>query len=103
MKDFPSKLTPQNITNFLKYKQNRDVCRLKQKIYEFMLTSDFVNNKNRGFELQEFGRMPDVLNSVIESLKTLGWETEIALHGTFLFIYPPGEKPKMLKNLFEDF
>ncbi len=49
MKDFPSKLTPENITKFLKYKQNRDICRLKQKIYEFMLTSDFVNNKNRGF------------------------------------------------------
>ncbi len=47
--------------------------------------------------------MTEVLNSVIESLKKLGWETEIALHGTYLFVYPPGDKPKMLKNIFEEF
>jgi len=103
MKDFPQKLKPENLSNFLKYKTNRDICKLKQKIYEFMLTPDFINNKNRGFELLDYTKLNDVINPVVESLKQLGWEVEIALHGTYMFIYPPGQKPKMLKNLFEDF
>jgi hypothetical protein len=103
MKDFPQKLTPENLPNFLKYKTNRDICKLKQKIYEFMLTPDFINNKNRGFELLEFAKLKDVIDSVVISLKNLGWEAEVALFGTYLFIYPPNQKPKMLNNLLEDF
>jgi hypothetical protein len=103
MKDFPTKLTPQNLPNFLEYKKNRSICKLKQIIYEFMLTPDFINNKNRGLELNEYSKLEDVLNPVIESLKSLGWEVEIAFHNTYMFIYPPGERPKMLKNVLEDF
>ena len=102
MKDFPTKLTPENLKNFSKYRKNRQICKLKQELYEFMLTNDFINNKNRGFELGEYANKNDIIEPVIQSLKSLGWEVEIALYNTYMFIYPPGEKPKMLNNLFNE-
>ena len=30
MKDFPTKLTPDNISNFKQFRTNRNICKLKQ-------------------------------------------------------------------------
>ena len=41
MKDFPTKLTPNNLEKFKHYRTQRNICKLKQFIYEFMLSNDF--------------------------------------------------------------
>lgn len=103
MKDFPTKLIPSNLPSFKEYRQKRNICKLKQKIYEFMLSDDFINNKNRGFEIMNLGFTSYEIESVIICLKNLGWEAELGLHNTFLFIYPSNEKPKILQHSFDEF
>jgi hypothetical protein len=103
MKFFPKKLTPENLENFYSYQQHRNFCKLKRDIYEFMLSKDFISNKNRGLEISQLNCSKDLIIKVMEELKNLGWETELALHETYLFIYPPNQKPKMLSNIFEEF
>ena len=107
MKDFPKKLTPQNIEKFQQFRTNRDACKFKQIIYEFMLSDDFISGKNRGFELSISGlpkkSIPVIVPLIIESLKKLGWEAELAIHNTHLFIYPPNQKPKILSASFDEF
>jgi hypothetical protein len=103
MRDFPTKLTPDNISKFKQFRTNRNICKLKQRIYEFLLSDDFINNKNRGFEIMNLGFSKDEIKSVMESLNTLGWETQLGLHDTFLFIYPPNQKPKILQHSFDEF
>ena len=72
MKDFPTKLTPNNLEKFKHYRTQRNICKLKQFIYEFMLSDDFINNKNRGIEITQLGYSMEEIQSVIESLKLLG-------------------------------
>ena len=107
MKDFPKKLIPQNIEKFEQYRINRDICKFKQILYEFMLSDDFISGKNRGFELSSSGLskkvIPIAVPKIIESLKQLGWEAETAIHNTHLFIYPPNQKPKILNSMFDEF
>jgi hypothetical protein len=107
MKDFPRKLTPQNIEKFEQYRMNRDTCKFKQTLYEFILSDEFISGKNRGFELLSSGLpkkvIPIIIPSIIKSLKELGWEAELAIHNTHLFIYPPNQKPKILCNTFDEF
>jgi hypothetical protein len=33
MRDFPTKLTPDNISKFKQFRTNRNICKLKQRIY----------------------------------------------------------------------
>ena len=103
MKDFPTKLTPNNLEKFKHYRTQRNICKLKQFIYEFMLSNDFINNKNRGIEITQLGYSMEEIQSVIESLKNLGWEAKLELHNSYLFIYPPNQVPKFLLNNFDEF
>ena len=99
MKDFPSKCKPENISKFLEYREKREICKLKQQVYEFMLTKTFVNGKERGFDLTSYANLisKEGIQQVITSLKKLGWECSLWRSETMLFIYPPNEKPKILQ------
>ncbi len=109
MIDFPQKLKPENLPNFKSYQTKRNICKIKQIIYDFMLSDDFITNKNRGIELNvnftftfisSKKELLSLLELVIQDLINLGWSAEISFHDSFLFIYPPNDKPKLLDSMF---
>jgi hypothetical protein len=99
MKNIPSYMSPSNITNFQSLREERELVRMKRQLIEFMLTNDFIDNKNRCFELADNdGKIlyeSNLVDKCIEELKSLGWETKKWRTG--LYIYPPNEVPKIFK------
>ena len=93
MKEFPEKLTPQNIHHFSNYQIVRNVCYLRRDIYEFILSSDFDKDY---FNLEKFFKdrnVPVVLHdnlrqTIVGELKELGWWLGYVFNSTGLLIYP---------------
>lgn len=92
MISFPKKLIPNNINRFKEYNFNRNLCYLRQEIYEFIIsrkdektTFDYYRfNMSRGVEDMDItNRMVDII--VIE-LSDLGWSCEKAYGNTVLYI-----------------
>ena len=58
MKIFPDKIKPQNRNKFIEYKFNRELCKLRQSIVEYLYTEEEnkikkENYKLGGFDLKE--------------------------------------------------
>lgn len=100
MKNFPSKLTPNNLPLFKSYYHKRLLCYLRRKIYEWMISPDFHENDNRCFSLQDFNStLPissypkDTIDTIIKELNALGWKTRLAYGNSALFIHKEDENP----------
>ena len=105
MKKFPSKLLPENISLFDSYNTTRIIRYLRRRIYEWMISDDFVT---RCFDLQlsqgqlqtsqgqlqtsqgqlQTSQYPShVIDSISKELNLLGWKTKIAFAYSSLYIY----------------
>ncbi len=100
MKNFPSRLTPNNIPSFESYYDKRLLCYLRRKIYEWMISPDFYENNNRCFSLQDLDSpipissdSKDDIDVIIKELNSLGWKTRLAYGNSALFIYKEDENP----------
>jgi hypothetical protein len=91
MKTFPDKLRPCNKYKFVEYKFNRELCKLRQKIVDYMYSED-----NGGFDLKSstenglfsYNHIDEKLIETIRiELHDLGWKTKLAYGNTTLFIY----------------
>lgn len=103
MKQFPDKLCPKNKHLFNEYKFNRDLCKLRQRITEYLYLEYGTNNtgKKGGFDLKSvtdekgqysYEHIDDVLiDTIIFELNILGWKTKLAYGRTTLFVYENDE------------
>lgn len=92
MKSFPDKLRPQNRSKFSEYLFNRELCKLRQKVVDFLYSQE-----KGGFDLKStndsngqynYSHIDDKLIEAIRNeLHTLGWKTKLAYGDTVLFIY----------------
>ena len=91
MKKFPSKLLPENISLFNSYNTTRITRYLRRRIYEWMISDDFVTRcfdlqLSQG-QLQTFKYPSHVIDSISKELNLLGWKTKIAFAYSSLYIY----------------
>ena len=97
MKEFPSRLRPENKENFSKYRYERSLAYMRKDIFELVLRED----ENNYFELDNFARVHSVKknemermrDTVMDELKKLGWNVKTSFGGTGLFIYSTDEPP----------
>ncbi len=84
MKSFPVGLVPQNLKKFRSsYYRNRQKCRLRALIYEYMISSVDLSS---GFDLTNY---PDlfITEELVTELTALGWQTRLCYGNTCLFIW----------------
>lgn len=104
MKSFPDKLKPQNKSSFGEYKFNRDLCKLRQRIVDYLYSGD-----KTGFDLKlsqgdnnqyNYSHIDTRLVEVVtEELKSLGWKTKVAYGNTTLFIYTDNEELPVISDI----
>jgi hypothetical protein len=107
MKEFPRKLIPLNRDKFNDYKFNRDLCKLRQKIVEYMYSGDrggldlkSSTNKNT---MYDYNLTDERLVSVArQELHSLGWKTSLAYGNTTLFIYVSEDELPSQLSMSED-
>ena len=109
MKSFPSKLTPDNLTNFYSYNIKRQTAYLRRAIYEWMLSDNFSRPEyknedgniiypDRCFDLQGFSLSRNVvysdeaIHAICKELNDLGWLTKVAFANSALYIYKKDER-----------
>lgn len=101
MKSFPDKLRPENRKQFKEFEFNRELCKLRAKVYEYIISMDM-----KGFDLKESQTSnreysyssidKSLVDGICAELEELGWKTKIAYGNTVLFIYnKESELPKM--------
>ena len=91
MKEFPSRLKPQNKDQFSSYCYNRNIAYLRKEIYELVIKGD----ENSYFELDKFerhyklkkGEIDKMSDRVSEELEELGWHVKKSFGNTGLFIF----------------
>lgn len=96
MKGLPSKMVPHNKSYFTEYKFNRELCKLRQRVVDYMYSEE-----KGGFDLKStqdengqyvYGHIDDkLINAVVVELHSLGWKTKLAYGNTTLFIYDKEE------------
>lgn len=101
MKTFPDKLKPQNRIHFKEYRFNRELCKLRQKIVDYMYSEE-----KGGFDLKSsvddnnqysYSHIDDkLIEAARNELHILGWKTKLAYGNTTLFIY---DDEKELPNM----
>ena len=101
MKQFPDKLKPQNKSHFAEYNFNRNLCKLRQRIVDYMYSEE-----KGGFDLKSstddngqytYAHIDDkLIQAICDELHTLGWKTKLCYGNTTLFIY---EKEEELPNI----
>lgn len=83
MKGFPSRLIPTNRDKFPQYRFNRELCKLRAKVVDYMYSGD---TGGMDLELQ-----PDIKSELLEKITTelhiLGWKTLLEFGDSTLFIY----------------
>jgi hypothetical protein len=97
MKEFPSRLKPENKEKFSQYRYERSLAYMRKDIFELVLRGD----ENNYFELDNFARvhslkkneMERMSNTVMDELKKLGWNVKTSFGGTGLFVYSTDEPP----------
>jgi len=105
MKTFPDKLTPANKNRFKEYKFNRELCKLRQKIVDYMYSGD-----TKGFDLkqtQENGMYNystidnELVDAACKELESLGWNIKLAYGGTTLFIFDDKSELPQISDMEE--
>ena len=97
MKTFPSKLHVGNKDEFQTFYLTRCICYLRRDIFEHMLK----RNENDYFALDNFSReysidklsMDEMIVTILNELRELGWKCKTSFGGTGLFIYSSDEPP----------
>ena len=114
MKEFPKKLHVKNLHSFSNVRLDRIKAYFRKYIYELMISQDFIKGISRCIDLTDLinafptfhisnNECQQLLSDLSKELQELGWETQFALHNTAFFIYPPDDKPRLLKHSFEEF
>jgi hypothetical protein len=106
MKEFPKRFIPENESNFQQYNFDRNVAYLRRDIYESVIKC----NKNDCIDLSKFMNsygvkkedMKDMVNIVIEELKSKGWQTTLLYGDTGLYVYGSKEDAPVMVNMAED-
>jgi hypothetical protein len=122
MREFPSKFVPSNLSLFPQIKYDRDICYLREAIYEWFIQEKPLNKEEtkypqKGFaierkELDPFEspfdldgfrqrRNPPNFEKMIQQVQSelsKEWSTKIGYNGTSLWIYPPDKKPKSIPD-----
>lgn len=107
MKTFPDKLRPENRSKFASYKFNRDLCKLRARVYEYVVSGD-----TKGFDLREDSENKsmyssehiddELVNTICEELENdLGWKTKLAYGKTVLFIYDKEDELPSIPDMEE--
>lgn len=111
MREFPLKFTHSNLKLFNQYKYERDMCYLREAIYEHYICEkpeikeEDLNNYENPFDLQKFiqtrdpPRVNDMLKIISQELEKLGWEVVIGFHNYALWVFPKGKPPKSIPEL----
>lgn len=97
MKEFPSRLKPQNKDQFSSYCYNRNIAYLRKEIYELVIKGD----ENSYFDLDKFeryyklkkGEIEKMSDTISEELEELGWHIKKSFGNTGLFIFSSEEPP----------
>ena len=97
MKVFPDKLNIINKDKFKNFNYNRNLCYLRQELYEHIIKE----NENNYFELDNFSKkyninLEDISKmkvTIIKELEDLGWKCKMGFGETGLFIYSTKELP----------
>ena len=92
MKEFPKKLIPGNREKFTEYKFNRELCKLRQKVVEYLYSGDKggldLKSSKDGNGLYDYSNIDERLIATVRNeLEKLGWKTNLAYGNTTLFIY----------------
>jgi hypothetical protein len=109
MREFPSKFISVNLEHFNQYKYDRDICYLREGIYEHFLNEkvEVKGEDNKPYEtpydIQSFVkqrnplRLVDMIKGVTAELEKLGWKIVIGYNNSALWMYPKtGKPPKSL-------
>lgn len=96
MREFPSKLKPENKDSFKKVYYDRMKCYLRRDLYEHILS----HNENDYFSLDKFNERVDdlelvkkMISELVRELEDLGWKCKTSFGGTGLFIYSTENPP----------
>lgn len=104
MREFPSKFIGSNLPQFEQYKYDRDICYLREGIYEHYLhekkeSKGSIKPYETPYDLEKFQntrnppRFEEMIKTLCEELAKLGWKTFIGHNKTAMWIYPANEKP----------
>jgi len=107
MKTFPDKLRPENREKFVtEYKFNRDLCKLRQLIVDYMYSGD-----NKGFDLKssvdsngqyDYSTISrELVDRICSELQKLGWNTKLAYGETTLFIFKDVSELPLMSDIEE--
>jgi hypothetical protein len=90
MREFSSKLKPENKGNFKTIFYDRMKCYLRRDLYEHILSHD----ENDYFSLDDFNKrvrdmemVKQMVSELVSELEELGWKCKTSFGGTGLFIY----------------
>ena len=107
MREFPSKLKPENKEIFPQLFYNRIKCYLRRDLYEHIIS----HKENDYFSLDEFNLnhhvknidlVKQMIDELIPDLKKLGWKCKTSFGGTGLFIYSTEKPPPSCWEETED-
>lgn len=110
MREFPVKFVPENVKLFAQYQFDRDVCYLREEIYEFYLGEGVKEEKTRfeePFDLSafkkkrrspNFSKMVEMVCKELEALEKGKWKTKVGYGGDALWVYPKASPPKALPD-----
>lgn len=103
MREFPSKFQSKNLELFTQYKYERDICYLREAIYEYYICETTDKPYETPFDIQKFvsernpPRITEMLKAICEELEKLGWKTFIGHNNSSLWVYN-GKPPKSLPD-----
>lgn len=105
MREFPAKFVHANLPLFEKFKYDRDICYLREGIYEHYL-HEKVNPEafNTPYDLQAFNKsrnppkFQEMIKKICEELEKMGWKTTVGHLNSSLWVYPPSSPPASLPD-----
>lgn len=108
MREFPAhKLLPQNIDSFPLFLYQRNLCKLRVKVYEAMINPSFKIPDNCGIDMRlsgngddEYGEFikidPNMIKDIQTELEELGWRTWLGYGDSVLFVFTEDKKPNII-------
>lgn len=113
MREFPPKFIAGNLAQFNQFKFDRDICYLREAVYEWFIREKPANPASKDelgpfelpYDLQAFvqareplmDRFPEMVKIVCTELEKLGWKTAVGHKESSLWVYPKtGTPPKSL-------
>jgi len=98
MESFANDLNVINKDNLRNIWKHKTLSRLRKHIYDFMISR---TRENDFFDIDTFNRKyvkdiditSNLVNTVVEELNSLGWNTYIGFGGTGLYIYSSNDSP----------